>query len=260
MDFDVVIDNGLNGCIIPFGAYLNSCHDFDVYEYISTDKKVSSMCVLEAECDSGNDNLPNIHNKIYFPKHTHFTQLSNKNGILTYGNHPVSFELAISNPEVYTSALESISKTVDGEIAYFENALSASDSEVPLLLSDKPHIFEKPKLEFKLSKCNNPSGSYINSCSISTASYKSTDINLQYVELCSAQISCSGLNGNKIDSSLFYFNINDKVMANALPKTVQRIENCNGKLVIGNLDDQCKNGNDAINKGDKLGKSGSVRV
>lgn len=275
------ITNGddIVGCLMPEGNYLESCHDLDFYQYVSkTDSNVPVICVLEAVCDSGHPNLADIYNKVFIPKDTLFTKLSNKNGVLTYGRKPVNFELAITNPDVYALAMETIAHGSEDSVAFFEGSelvknkvnqklaelnskfIDLPFSEKPIfLLSDKPHVFVKPSFKYETGECKKPSGSYIDSCEVTTSRYTSVDKNLTYVELCNAKFICNSL-GGKIESSTVYFNINEKLSKDAAPQTVQKIENCHGKLVVGNLDNQCKGDEDKIKaRASAHGKSGKFR-
>ena len=81
-------------------------------------------------------------------------------------------------------------------------------------------------------ECIIPNGSYSQTCDIKIGKYQSTDPNLINTSLCNADLSCLKLDG-KTSSTVVYFNIRDKEI------TAQKIENCDGSLVLGNVDYQC---------------------
>ena|GEM_PF-4586893 len=104
---------------------------------------------------------------------------------------------------------------------------------MPLLIT-APNNFIEVAYEFK--SCSQLAGSYLKSCSTETFEYKSSDQELKNTELCEIKVDCLKTDGqSKIHTSTVYSNINEKASA----KTVQFLENCDGSIVIGNLDDQC---------------------
>lgn len=245
--------NENQGCIMPSGPFTDSCYDIEFNPYTSKDdKNVPSMCLLLATCDSFSQNVEDVVNKIFLPKNTHFTNLANKGGILAYGDHLLSSELSITNPKHYELALNTLKNTENHETSIVTLADEPNPSKI-FLLSDKPYV-EKVEVKFKANtyKCRPPAGSYIDSCTITFEPYKSIDKNLTYVDFCDAKLKCSSLDGSK-SSETVYFNINEKGKTD----TVQKFENCNGAIVVGNLDDQCKADESKIkSRAANLGKTG----
>lgn len=251
---------GSSECIMPSGDFLNSCINFSLDVYYSTDKDVPTMCKFEAECGDGIANIL-IENIVYLPINTKFTQMSNVAGFLTYGKNILNNALAAENPTLYSDIID-----------YLENGallISKEDEEIePFLLPNCDYpLIEAPnykvaelKHTFKQNnyECKAPSGSYTESCDVAITRYSSTDNNLKNTELCEINLKCAGLDTiNKITSSTVYFNIGEKEVST----TVQKMENCNGAVVIGNLDNQCSglNDNDIQNIANKKGKTGKFR-
>jgi hypothetical protein len=81
--------------------------------------------------------------------------------------------------------------------------------------------------------CFMPSGSFIGSCNTFLTRYQSTDPNLQQSPLCKAEMNCRTLDGSRSLSKV-YFNI-----ATESKNAVQRVENCDGSLVISQEDNRC---------------------
>ena len=86
--------------------------------------------------------------------------------------------------------------------------------------------------------CNPPGGSYSRTCPerVSTP-YHSTDPHMANTQLCQTKASCRSLRGTEIPD-VVYYNIKQSELADTT--TVQKIENCNGRLVAGPRDDRCQ--------------------
>jgi hypothetical protein len=82
------IDSVLLGCNMPAGDFHNSCTITSFAPYASSDKYVPIMCKLIADCDSFSNYRPDVHNEIFLPINTIFSNLNNVNGILSYGTSP----------------------------------------------------------------------------------------------------------------------------------------------------------------------------
>ena len=103
-------------------------------------------------------------------------------------------------------------------------------------------------------ECIRPTGSYSQTCDIKIEKYQSTDPNLINTSLCNADLSCLKLDGKALSSAV-YFNIRDEKI------TAQKIENCDGSLVLGNMDYQCmKKDSETIKEiSRKIGNSGVIK-
>jgi hypothetical protein len=244
----------LSGCIEPLGDYLNTCNNIEMSLYRSTDSYVPNMCKLTADCES-TMYLDDVHNEIYLPKDTTFKNLNNIKGILCYGSSPLNIVASSTDTEAFLLAVAEL-----GEAPEVKKAVAAAEqkiieqyqSAVPLL-DYKSQVSSIKLYEFK--SCSQLSGSYQNSCTSESKPYTSTDINLANTELCEVELSCAATDGKKVESTTVYSNINDKAEA----ETVQRLENCDGRIVVGNRDDQCADTahssiQDLANKAGKSGR------
>lgn len=256
---------GITECILPSGHFLNSCGNFDLEVYHSkADGYVPTMCKFEADCDDGYSSI-RVHNEVYLPINTHFTEMSNIGGHLAYGKNILSNALALENPHEYSAVMDNLKNgmalrsNADEEIPPF----LIKGCDYPLLTSPdyvKNEAAAKPKYEFKANsyECKAPTGSYSKSCKIEIVRYKSSDNNLKDTELCEINLACSDVRGTPVKSSTVYFNIGDKEVST----TVQKLENCNGAIVIGTLDNQCSGdkGSDQIkNKAKEFGNTGRFK-
>ncbi len=255
-----LMNQDLSGCIEPTGDFLTSCGNFDLEVYHSTkDGTVPTMCKFEADCDDGYSSI-RVHNEIYLPINTHFTAMSNIAGHLSYGKNILSSSFALENPHEYSAIMNNLKNGVA--------VRSNIDEELPLFLLEGcvyPLItapnYEAPKYEFKANtyECKAPTGSYSNSCKIEITRFTSIDKNLADTELCHIELECKNLEGKPIKSNAVYFNIGEKEAFT----TVQKLENCNGAIVIGNIDNQCDHNTDSQtirNKAEKLGKTGTFKL
>jgi hypothetical protein len=123
---------------------------------------------------------------------------------------------------------------------------------VPKLIGYDPKIQSGvSEISYNFKSCSELAGSFTKSCEVTYSQYQSSDYNLKNTELCEVKVNCLKLDGtSRIYTSTIYSNINEKAEA----KTVQFLENCDGKIVIGNLDDQCVNFNEEHAKKGKSGK------
>lgn len=90
--------------------------------------------------------------------------------------------------------------------------------------------------------CFSPQGSYLETCAIFKKPYISTDQKLSSTDLCEARLECATLNG-AMTSNILFFNIRAKDK-----KSIEKIENCNGKLKKGKFDNECQTHSDTIQK------------
>lgn len=89
--------------------------------------------------------------------------------------------------------------------------------------------------------CLPPQGSYHKTCNTVKKPYISTDPNLINTDLCEAKAKCATLDGT-MTSNMIYFNIKTE---NKL-LSVEKVENCNGKLKKGKRDDECQTDSNSI--------------
>ena len=83
--------------------------------------------------------------------------------------------------------------------------------------------------------CVEPSGSYAKTCKVLTKHYVSTDPKLQKTEFCEAELTCKTLSQSR-QSNVVYHNLKSHHFAQ---QSAQKIENCDGNLVVGENDQQC---------------------
>lgn len=272
----IEIDSALSGCIMPSGDFTQSCANINLTPYHSTDLYVPVLCKLTADCDSFSDYRPDIHNEIYLPQNTIFSNLNNVNGILSYGISPLniqasetdieSFELTLKSlgsidyaaiakkEELTLNEMNSLATEVTKKANIFRERMGLPISITALPLITAPLGYETKAYEFK--PCSQLEGSYVNSCTVKNSQYTSSDIKLKNTELCEIEVNCLKADGNsRIDTSTVYSNINEA----AKSTTVQRLENCDGRVVISNLDNQCNNLNeDNIKYKSSQGRSGKI--
>jgi hypothetical protein len=275
------IDSGLSGCIMPLGDFHSSCTNIDLTPYHSTDTYVPVMCKLTADCDSFSAYRPDVYNEVYLPANTIFKNLNNVRGILSYGSSPLNLMAAITDRESFDLTLQELG-TIDHHVVAMQNkaliekgialAIQAANEansfllgeigakiiptnleDVPLLIG-APSVFKVVVYEFK--SCSQLAGSYIKSCVAKTLQYTSSDLKLKDTELCEIKVDCLRTDGtSRVSTSTVYSNINEKAQAQA----VQFLENCDGSIVIGNLDDQCANSHEATVKNKSgNGKTGKI--
>ena len=246
-------------CIPPIGDFLESCRfdlDFDLSLYRGNDTHVPDMCRFEAECDNRHSGTGTV-NVVFLPTNTKFTEMSNVGGYLTYGKSLLNSALALEDPTSYSEVMDNLKNGIALKSDEDEEALPflLPNCAFPLLAA--PNV-TAPKYEYKPQayECKEPAGSYSKSCDTSISRYTSTDKNLANTELCEVKLNCQGFEA-KVKSSTVYFNIAGKDIST----TVQKLENCNGAIVIGNLDDQCsgKEAHEIKKTGSKKGKSGTFR-
>ncbi len=90
--------------------------------------------------------------------------------------------------------------------------------------------------------CFSPQGSYLKTCEIFKMPYISKDQKLGSTDLCEARLKCATLNGS-MTSNIVFFNIRAKDK-----KSIEKLENCNGKLKKGKSDNECQTNSDTIKK------------
>lgn len=270
------IDSALSGCIMPSGDFLNSCTNINLTPYHSSDLYVPVLCKLTADCDSFSNYRPDVHNEIYLPENTIFSNLNNVNGILSYGTSPLNIEAAETDRESFDLTIKSLGSIDYAAIAQKEETTIKEMDSVAMEVTEEANIFRErmglPSLPFALpllaaplehqtkvyefKPCSQLEGSYIKSCHAENSQYTSSDVKLKNTELCEIKIDClKADNSYRIHTSTVYSNINEA----AKSTTVQRLENCDGRIVISNLDDQCVNldANDIEYKSSK-GKTGKI--
>jgi len=84
-------------------------------------------------------------------------------------------------------------------------------------------------------ECSPLRGSHKETCSVQTLKYNTTDANLLYTELCIANFACEKLDTKYTTASKVYLDIFNQESVDK-----KLIENCDGDLVIGVSDSQCK--------------------
>lgn len=99
-----------------------------------------------------------------------------------------------------------------------------------------PKVNEKP-LDSK-NHCLPPQGSYHKTCVTVKEPYISPDPNLSKTDLCKASSECETLIGSR-QSNMIYFNIKTQDHHQHV-MSIQRVENCDGSLVLGKDDAQCQ--------------------
>lgn len=244
---------GESECIMPEGEFLDSCRNFELKPYHSTDNRVPILCRFEAECDDEEGITP-VENVVYLPTNTKLTEVSNVLGYLTYGMKLLSNKVAKLLPCHHSRIMGQLRGHDRGELVLTDS------SDLPFIAPPKA---ETKSIAYSFTPnshtCLPLSGSYIHTCETVISRYISTDKNLEDTELCEAQLNCARIISN-ITSNTVYFNLANKNISET--STVQRLENCDGALIIGNLDHQC-NGKDPShiqNLAKRQGQIGKIKL
>ncbi len=232
-------------CFMPEGEFLNSCRNFELEAYHSTDERVPTLCKFQAECYDQDGNLP-IDNVVYLPANIQLTDVANNDGYLTYSYKFLSNAIAKEFPELYSRIMERL--TGSKEIPSLHN------SNAPLIASPGSKIIKYSFIP-NSHQCLPLSGSYILTCNTTISRYLSTDPSLSDTELCEAELNCATITNSKISNTV-YFNLADTKTSTLT--TIQKLENCDGSLVIDSLDNHCNGQSpDHIrNLAQKSGKTG----
>ena len=280
-------------CTMPAGEFIDTCSAFELESYRSTDQRVPTLCKFEATCEDGEGEV--VANTLYLPPNTIIEEVVNVEGHLAYGKKPLSKAIANENPKKYSRIMQHLAAS-DGAsllIAPVEEQSSTKErveEVVPVVADVAPstksyfqqasEIYSQLKsyfrgeagassmevqssnneVKFESSKCIPLAGSYALTCKSDISHYTSTDPNLANTELCEANLDCLSINENKVSSTV-YFNIADKQIALA-EETLQKVENCDGKLVIGNIDNRCNGAysEDIKNIAEQEGKMGEFTL